>query len=275
MTIWFNRINTLMFSEILQIYHVPNTIHFLQQSVWLAWGFYTYLRQAKISEMHPMNTIPVSGKSVIFFFFFWWWWWWVVGGGWVGWGWGWGIIVVSRDMVSFTILPNLSRFHSACICFERPLLTDSQDFLHVRLISHSSQSCTLSFLEVPYQSIGHPHPKPIKLRQAGWPLLSMCICCSGVMTTPVVSGCHWGSQWVPYATEEHTAISHFLLSMRGCWYQYTGSLIIRNMWSLKLWNAHNDQSIPVSIIWSYVYQTPTTFNFSRTILNMDSHLLGN
>ena len=60
------------------------------------------------------------------------------------------------------------------------------------------------------QSIGHPHPKPIKLRQAGWPLLSMCICCSGVMTTPVVSGCHWGSQWVPYATEEHTAIWHFL-----------------------------------------------------------------
>ena len=42
------------------------------------------------------------------------------------------------------------------------------------------------------QSTGHPHPKPIKLRQAGWPLLSMFICCSGVMTTPVVSGCHWG-----------------------------------------------------------------------------------
>ena len=42
------------------------------------------------------------------------------------------------------------------------------------------------------QSIGHPHPKPIKLQQVGWPLLSMCICCSGVMTTPVVSGCHWG-----------------------------------------------------------------------------------
>ena len=125
------------------------------------------------------------------------------------------------------------------------------------------------------QSIGHPHPKPIKLRQAGWPLSSMCICCSGVMITPVVSGCHWGSQWVPYATEEHTAIWHFLLSLRGCWYQYPGSLIIRNTWSLKLWNAHNDQSIPVSIIWSYVYQIPTTFNFSRTILNMDSHLLGN
>ena len=48
------------------------------------------------------------------------------------------------------------------------------------------------------QSIAHPHPKPIKLPQAGWPLLSMCICCSGVMTTPVVSGWHWGSQWVPY-----------------------------------------------------------------------------
>ena len=127
------------------------------------------------------------------------------------------------------------------------------------------------------QSIGHPHPKPIKLRQAGWPLLSMCICCSGVMTTPVVSGCHWGSQWVPYATEEHTAIWHLLQSLRGCWYQYPGSLIIRNNWSLKLWNAHNNQSIPVSIIWSYVYQTPTctTFDFSRTMLNMDSHLLGN
>ena len=125
------------------------------------------------------------------------------------------------------------------------------------------------------QSIGHPHPKPIKLLQAGWPLLSMCICCSGVMTTPVVSGCHWGSQWVPYATEEHTAIWHFLLSLRVCWYQYPGSLMIRNTWSLKLWNAHNDQSIPVSTIWSYVYQTPATFNFSRTILNMDSHLLGN
>ena len=127
------------------------------------------------------------------------------------------------------------------------------------------------------QSIGHPHPKPIKLRQAGWPLLSMCICCSRVMTTPVVSGCHWGSQWVPYATEEHTAIWHFLQSLRGCWYQYPGSLIIINKWSLKLWNAQNNQSIPVSIIWSYVYQTPTctTFDFSKTMLNMDSHLLGN
>ena len=83
---------------------------------------------------------------------------------------------------------------------------------------------------LPLQSIGHPHPKPIKLQQAGWPLLSMCICCSGVMTTPVVSGCQWGSQWVPYATEEHTAIWHFLLSLRGCWYQYHGSLIIRNTW---------------------------------------------
>ena len=44
------------------------------------------------------------------------------------------------------------------------------------------------------QSIQHPYPKLIKLQQAGWPLLSMCICCSGrhyVMTTPVVSGGHW------------------------------------------------------------------------------------
>ena len=53
-------------------------------------------------------------------------------------------------------------------------------------IFYFQECCHLS------QSIGHPHPKPIKPQQAGWPLLSLCICCSGVMTTPVVSGCHWG-----------------------------------------------------------------------------------
>ena len=43
-----------------------------------------------------------------------------------------------------------------------------------------------------YIYIGHPHPSPLSSKQAGWPLLSMCICCSEVMTTHVVSGCHWG-----------------------------------------------------------------------------------
>ena len=62
-----------------------------------------------------------------------------------------------------------------------------------------------------------------------------------------------GSQWVPYATEGHTASWHFL-SPRA-------ADISNDKWSLKLWNAHNNQSIPFGIIWSYVYQTPTTLNF--------------
>ena len=109
------------------------------------------------------------------------------------------------------------------------------------------------------QSIGHPHPKPIKLRQAGWPLLSMCICCSGVMNTLVVSGCHWGSQWVPYATEEHTAIWHFLQSLRGCWYQYLGSLIIRNTHRVLMhghqgWNIRHGFTVCVTFTWDmYIY----------------------
>ena len=60
---------------------------------------------------------------------------------------------------------------------------------------------------------------------------------------PMGSICHWGTY--SYFT--------LLVVTEGLLVQYPGSLIIRNKWSLKLWNAHNNQSIPVSTIWSYIY----------------------
>ena len=135
-------------------------------------------------------------------------------------------------------------------------------------IFYFQECCHLS------QSIGHPHSKPIKPQQAGWALLSLCICCSGVMTIPVVSGCHWGPNGF------HMPLRDIQLPVveNSCSHRGTAGIstwLSDNKWSLKLWNAHNNQSIPVGIIWSYVYQTPTTINFSVTTLNMDSHLPGN
>ena len=102
----------------------------------------------------------------------------------------------------------------------------------------------------------------------------MCICLNGVTTTPVVSGCRWGPSGFHMPLMDiqlvDTSCSH-----QGLLVSVPGSLMIRNKWPLVLWNTHNNQSIPVGIIWSFVYQTPTTFSFSMTTLNMDSHLLGN